>query len=232
MKRFCEPDPYSRTNSENGARLILIDQHREWGWIIVNHLKYREKARKQAQQTSSTQDGRDAERKRNERQRPAMSGDVQLCPAPSGPQTQTHTQTQTQTQIHPSKPLSGPVGDFESIPSPTAPTAPRETETAIRERILTIKATYPKATRESWLQAEKIIRRLIDNGESWDEIEAGVARYARYCKSTGWRVQDPKNFFADIDRPWLTPWTIERNKAEKRLDANVDAAAQFLAEGA
>ncbi len=78
MRRFCEPDPFSRTGVENGARLVLIDGHRDWGWKIVNHLKYREKARKRAQQTEATESGRDAERKARER---AMSGDAALSPA-------------------------------------------------------------------------------------------------------------------------------------------------------
>lgn len=80
MKRFCEPDPFSRTDAENGARLTLIDEHRDWGWKIVNHLKYREKARKQAQQKESTESGNDAGRKREERER-AKSGDVPRSPA-------------------------------------------------------------------------------------------------------------------------------------------------------
>ncbi len=64
MKRFCDPDPQSRTKSENGARLRLIDDHRDWGWEIVNHAKYREKARLMAKDAARTESGRDAERKR------------------------------------------------------------------------------------------------------------------------------------------------------------------------
>lgn len=33
-------DPYSRTKGEDGKRIILIDDHRPWGWYIVNHTKY------------------------------------------------------------------------------------------------------------------------------------------------------------------------------------------------
>lgn len=68
MERFCEPDPYSRTSDHEGRRLELIDNNRKWGWRVLNHSKYREKARllsKNAQQTAS---GMDAERKRKERE--------------------------------------------------------------------------------------------------------------------------------------------------------------------
>jgi hypothetical protein len=79
MKRFCEPDPYSRTETQGGARLVLIDEHRDWGWRIVNHGVYREKARKQQQQIDSTASGRDADRKRQARER--LAGEVQRSPA-------------------------------------------------------------------------------------------------------------------------------------------------------
>jgi hypothetical protein len=68
MKRFCEPDPGSRSREEGGARLVLIDsENRDWGWRIVNLGKYREKARKAAYDAKRTGSGLDAERKRSER---------------------------------------------------------------------------------------------------------------------------------------------------------------------
>lgn len=68
MKRFCEPDPYSRSTEHGGARLIMIDAGaRDWGWIVVNHGKYREKARLQAKDSARTESGRDAARKAAER---------------------------------------------------------------------------------------------------------------------------------------------------------------------
>lgn len=83
MARFCEPDPRSRSKAESGARLVLIDADRDWGWRVVNHTHYREKARKQMQQVEATESGRDAERKRVARER-AASSDVHPRPAKSG----------------------------------------------------------------------------------------------------------------------------------------------------
>lgn len=34
-------DKYSRTPNESGKRIELIDDHRPWGWHIVNHEKYK-----------------------------------------------------------------------------------------------------------------------------------------------------------------------------------------------
>ncbi len=36
------PDPYSRTQGERGSRIKRLDDHRPWGWFIVNHKFYRD----------------------------------------------------------------------------------------------------------------------------------------------------------------------------------------------
>jgi hypothetical protein len=35
-------DPESRTPTEQGRRIVRIDEHRDWGWRIVNHKHYRD----------------------------------------------------------------------------------------------------------------------------------------------------------------------------------------------
>jgi hypothetical protein len=82
IRDFMQPDPGSRTKEHDGRRLELIDPDvRDWGWRVINHSKYREKARKKTQQQTATESGKDAERKRLERQE---KEDVQRCPAESG----------------------------------------------------------------------------------------------------------------------------------------------------
>jgi hypothetical protein len=61
IERFCEPDPSSRTPDEDGRRLVPIEG-RGFGWKVVNHRKYREKARKATFDAARTEDGRNAER--------------------------------------------------------------------------------------------------------------------------------------------------------------------------
>jgi hypothetical protein len=34
-------DPESRSQDEEGARIVRMDEHRAWGWRVVNHAKYR-----------------------------------------------------------------------------------------------------------------------------------------------------------------------------------------------
>lgn len=42
VNRLMEPDPESRTPDEDGRRITLLEDHRAWGWRIVNHGKYRD----------------------------------------------------------------------------------------------------------------------------------------------------------------------------------------------
>lgn len=42
-----KPDPYSRTADSEGRRIVRLDDHRPWGWFIVNHKHYRDLATKE-----------------------------------------------------------------------------------------------------------------------------------------------------------------------------------------
>ena len=41
IAELMAPDPDSRSPGNDGKRLVLLDEHRTWGWRIVNHGKYR-----------------------------------------------------------------------------------------------------------------------------------------------------------------------------------------------
>ena len=53
---LVSPDPQSRTPGEDGRRIATIDEHRPWGWYIVNHAKY--------QKLKSAEEKREADRVR------------------------------------------------------------------------------------------------------------------------------------------------------------------------
>ena len=40
IKNLEAPDPKSRTEIEEGRRIIRLDEHRDWGWWVVNGEKY------------------------------------------------------------------------------------------------------------------------------------------------------------------------------------------------
>lgn len=68
MERFCQSDPDSRSIEQDGARLVLVDpENRQWGWHIVNHGKYREKARLASKHAAEVASGKNAERMKDRR---------------------------------------------------------------------------------------------------------------------------------------------------------------------
>lgn len=89
IDRFMQPDPRSRSQAEDGRKLVLIDPQRPWGWLVVNFALYRERARN----INRTARGELAEKQRRYRERQRALPDVTRRT-----RTQTHTQTQTQTE--------------------------------------------------------------------------------------------------------------------------------------
>lgn len=98
IERFCEPDPHSRTTDNDGRRLELIDLERPWGWRILNHGKYREKARKASYDAARVADGRNAERMA-ERRRP----DATRADPPSDTNTNADTNSNKEEEGRPRK---------------------------------------------------------------------------------------------------------------------------------
>lgn len=42
IEALLQPDTKSRTPDEEGRRIVTLEEHRDWGWQIVNHAKYRD----------------------------------------------------------------------------------------------------------------------------------------------------------------------------------------------
>lgn len=60
-----QPDPRSRTPDENGKRIIRLDDHRDWGWYIVNHELYK----KLVDSHEVREQNRERKRRQRERER-------------------------------------------------------------------------------------------------------------------------------------------------------------------
>lgn len=82
IRSFCEPDPNSRTASEDGRRLVPIP-NRGFGWTIVNHGKYREKARLAAKSEREVESGANARRLSARRDSPDASAADRRSPPPT-----------------------------------------------------------------------------------------------------------------------------------------------------
>jgi hypothetical protein len=62
INRFMEPDPHSRSTAEQGRRLVPLNGERDWGWRIVNHHQYRERARLISKNEREVESGSNKER--------------------------------------------------------------------------------------------------------------------------------------------------------------------------
>lgn len=62
LEELGKPDERSRSQEHEGRRIIPLDSHRKWGWIIVNYLHYR----KLKDEESRRAYFRDAKRKQRE----------------------------------------------------------------------------------------------------------------------------------------------------------------------
>ena len=58
-----QPDDESRSREMEGRRIVRLDDHRSWGWQIVNHAQYRDTVSKADARTKA------AERKRRQREK-------------------------------------------------------------------------------------------------------------------------------------------------------------------
>lgn len=209
MARFCEPDPYSRTPDNDGRRLELADPPRTWGWRIVNHSKYRERARLQAQTAAQVKDGRNTEKCRRYRERKSGNDTARHPATPTDTLSNANANTNTEKK------------------KPTADKRPSESP-----EFAQIRALYPKrAGGNPWDRAAKAISARLAEGATWDQLIAGTRRYAEFCEATDRArttfVQQAATFFGP-SRSYLEDWNPPPSRAEQRMAAHLDSAAEFM----
>jgi len=51
LGELSKPDPRSRSHEHEGRRILPIDSHRDWGWMIVNYKHYRQIRDEEARRT-------------------------------------------------------------------------------------------------------------------------------------------------------------------------------------
>lgn len=204
IDRFMQPDPRSRSQVEDGRRLVLMDPHRSWGWKVVNIRKYRDKASGQNQAS----DGRNAEKvKRYKAKNKVLNtGGHRETPADTGghletPQTPTHTHTHTQTKNK---------KDLKNLLDAARPTREEVSRGSEDSEFLELKLAYPPRSGDyRWRQARQAINARIAEGHLFPEIIAGALRYARYCESAGKAGTEyvmQASRFCGPDKPFLLPW--------------------------
>jgi len=195
MQRFCEPDPYSRSQAEKGARLTLIDPSRQWGWQVVNHRSYREKARKATFDAARVEDGRNAERQSRAQPRSAARTRAQ-------PPSDSDSDSDSDSEKNKNK-------------TPPLPRVPPDRAAAQPEpgEFVEIRRDFPKrAGAHRWHDALRAYRARVGEGHAPQAILAGVRRYAAFIRASGKErteyVQQAATFLGKnlgFELPWNAP---------------------------
>lgn len=107
IEALSRDDPYSRTPGRNGRRIELIDDHRPWGWVIVNHQKYKSL---QDYDTVRTQT-RERVRRHRETKQSVTVGNGSVTGG-SGRKRHTDADTDTDTKKYKNKPSGETRGKF------------------------------------------------------------------------------------------------------------------------
>ena len=91
-----QDDPYSRTQNNSGRRIERMDEHRPWGWTIINHQYYRNLA---SAEDKRKNDRERIAKKRKENKGVASCSDVSQVVADVA-HTDTDTDTDTKKKIN------------------------------------------------------------------------------------------------------------------------------------
>ncbi len=205
LKVLQQSDPHSRSQDEDGKRIVPLDNGREFGWRIVNYDYYRNLARRADKKHAAT------ERQRRKRKKDSQDVDSKECHAPVTHLSRQPVYTDTNTDTNTDK-------------STTALEVPAE--------FAEFKETYPERSgAQPWIRALKTIRARLKEGDQWNAILAGAGRYAVYCDTvdrTGTEYVMQAATFCGPDKHYLETWTPPATKSELRQDKNIDAGKGFL----
>ena len=95
-----------------------------------------------------------------------------------------------------------------------------------------IRSAFPKrAGSHRWSETMGCCQARLRDGNTWDEMQAGTARYVTHITATGKErteyVMQAKTFFGP-GLHFLEPWDAPATKADRRLAANLSAADEFM----
>lgn len=199
ISQLMEPDKRSRSPNQEGRRMVMLDPERPWGWHLVNHSLYREKARLSAKNAREVSDGKNAKRMSSRKRPPETAADPLSNSYTNSNSNHTHVQEHSDSEH--------------------------------QDAFASIRLAYPKFSGDQdWIMAEHYVRNSVDHGDRYEDIIAGVTRYATYVDNGGVSssafVLGPGKFFKD--RKWKQAWDPPPTKADARLGANIDVLAGFI----
>ena len=203
---LSEPDPHSRTPGSEGVRIQLLDNHRNWGWFLVNHEKYKN--------LKNLEDKRKADRDRIADKRKSLK-DKGVAKCRKVSRMSQHIDEDEDED------------EDEDGRSTTAALQPTDCE------FETFKKAYPKrAGSQPWSRARKAIHARLKHGNTMAEILAGTKRYRAYAFGTD---KDGTEFvlqaatFCGPEKHFLQPWELPATDSSGKTKGQIETGKRFMA---
>lgn len=203
------PDPESRSPEEDGRRIKRMDEHRAWGWFVVNYAKYRA-IRDEDDRREQNRLSQERWRERNR----AKSADVSQDKPPSEP-------------VSPGKPESAHT-------EAEADTEAKAEEKTARKRASPAGATRPESVCQQvwddWLALRKskrapVTQTVLDG--AWEE--AGKAGMDLESFLRIWCARGSQGLQADWLKPHERPAATGHSPVTQR---NIETIREYLKERA
>jgi hypothetical protein len=239
------PDEESRSPEEGGRRIVRIDEHRAWGWRVVNYVKYRA-IRNEEDRREQNREAQERYRKRNQPPSAAVSQDKPASAKVSRGKLQSaHTEAEADTEA-------------EALPTPTVPGSLHPSGSENQDPSVSVSPgsaprTTAKPTAETWKAYSEAyearygappVRNAKVNGQlahlvarlGADEAPAVARHYVGSQNGLYVAAMHPTDLLVrDAERlrtEWATGRTVTRTKAllADRTQTNHDAFAGMLAE--
>lgn len=217
IDRFMKPDPGSRTPDNDGRRLELLHPHRPWGWRILNHAIYRERARLASKNAREIASGENSSRMASRRP-PVTAGDRRSPPLTTADPLSYSNINKDIREEDPSASSTPAKGGAVAVSRGTDP-----------DWFLDFKLAYPpRSGDQGWRKAMRAANARMSEGHTVEEFVAGARRYAVFCESAGKAgteyVKQAATFLGP-DKPFLLPWhpPPKPENASQRILRTLDA---------
>ncbi len=222
LEALEKPDVESRTVEFEGRRIKRLDEHRTWGWVILNYDKFRNITSLDQKKAKT----RDRVRKHRARTKTVSDGIVTLCNAPvtpcnAGNATQTQTQTQSKKQKQTKKKPSPSAADSASQKESGEDGKPKvwaEWIDANRK----VKRADPLALGQNTAAAKQLGILIPDESERRRIFDAYLADTDNWIAQQGYalchlpkRIEAYRNKAVPKKEPWH-PETME--EAQRRIE--------------
>ncbi|MCK4817569.1 hypothetical protein KA005_17505 [bacterium] len=218
IMELLKPDSHSRNKTDDGRRIVLLDEDREWGWVIVNYEYYKNLASAAERREQNKQ-----AQQRSRNQRPQASANVSSSHKTSAPKPHidldVHLDTDVDVDIKTPVPQAAQIAEIKDI-----------------FKFWKNTLNHPRSNLDDKRKA--LIRKHLKSGYSVDDLKSAINGCSNTPHNMGdndrGQVYDSIELIlrdsGQIDRFMRNDSSppSSRGQAGKRLNANIEAAKSII----